>query len=147
MAEGHEEVLDMAVPRERPEVPQVGRVPSKAKITFDDVLSLRESGSMYDADPKVFSEQLWVFLNLQISRETANFGRNHFDNVVSLNGLEAWRRLVVPLESKSPAQRHSLQGLIQTPVRSKSLETVMDALEIWYKNLTKYIVAGGPGIG
>ena len=66
---------------------------------------------MHDVDPNVFSEQLWVFLNLQISGDGANLGRNKFDNVDALNGLEAWRILVVLLEWCSLVHRHCLQGL------------------------------------
>ena len=105
---------------------------------------LWQSGSMYDVDPKVCSEQLWGFFHLQISGDSASSGRNKFDNVESLNGLEAWRRLVVPPESCSLAHRHGLQNLAQTPVRAKSHETCMDALESRNENLTKYIAAGGP---
>ena len=117
------------------------------RITSDDVVGLRNSGSMYDVDPKVFSDELCWFLNLQITGEIANLGKNMFDNVECLNALEAWRRLVVPLESRSLAHHHSLQGPVQTPVRAKSSETVMYAPEIWDMNPTKYIAAGGPEMG
>ena len=71
----------------------------KNRITPEDICDLRTQGDMYDVDPKVFSEQLWGFLNLQIDGENeAPNGRNKFDNVEALNGLEAWRRLVVPLD-------------------------------------------------
>ena len=53
---------------------------------------------MYDGYPKVFSEQLWGFLNLQFSGEAVSLGRNKFDDVASLNSSEAWRSLVVLLE-------------------------------------------------
>ena len=59
----------------------------KKEIMSKDVLSLWNSGSMYDVDPKVFSEQLWGSLNLQISGDGASLGRNKFDNVDAANGL------------------------------------------------------------
>ena len=52
---------------------------------------------MSDVDPVAFSEQLWGFLNLQIQGDAASLCRLKFDNVDALNGLEAWRRRVVPL--------------------------------------------------
>ena len=52
--------------------------------------------TMSDVDPVSFSERLWGFLNLQIQGDKASLRRAKFDNVDALNGLEAWRRLVVP---------------------------------------------------
>ena len=41
-------------------------------------MECRTQGDMYDVDPKVFSEQLWGFLNLQIDGENeAPNGRNN----------------------------------------------------------------------
>ena len=88
------------------------------------------------------STKLWWFLNLQIHGDSANLGRNKFDNVDALNGLEAWRRLVVP--SRSLSHRHGLQNLVQNPEKARSLDSVMDALEVWDGNVTKYKAAGGP---
>ena len=73
----------------------------KNKITIDMVLDLRGSGwegaAMTDLDPLAFSEQLWGFMNLQIRADPmgpAKLGRQKFENVDALNGLEAWRRMV-----------------------------------------------------
>ena len=112
------------------------------------IIQLRSAGwagcSMTDLDPLAYSEQLWGFINLQIVGDAAKLGRNKFKNVESLNGLEVWRRLVVPLESRSLSTRHGLHQLVQQPARAKTLDGVMDALEVWDGNLTKYVTAGGP---
>ena len=50
----------------------------------------------------------------------------------------------MPLESRSLAHRHGLETLVQTPVRAKSLDSVMDAREVLDKHVTKYKAAGGP---
>ena len=121
------------------------------KITINMVIDLRSAGwegaAMTDLDPLAFSEQLWGFMNLQIRADPmgpAKLGRQKFENVEALNGLEAWRRMVFLLESKSLATRHALQQLVQSPVRAAKLEDVEAALEVWDSNLTKYIEAGGP---
>ena len=100
----------------------------KSKIEPRDISALRSTGppvwSMTDIDPVAFSEQLWGFLNLQITGKPATLGRQKFDNVPSLNGLEAWRRLVVPVKSRTLAHRHALQNLVQTPPKAKDLDGV-----------------------
>ena len=116
----------------------------KVKITLEHVIALRSESAMSDVDSVAFSEQLWGFLNLQLHGDPANLGRNKFDNVDALNGLEAWRRLVVPLESRSLSHRHGLQNLVQNPEKARSLDSVADALEVWDGNVTKYKAAGGP---
>ena len=91
MADGHKELLDFQrIGKRRPEeakrYSKRAEDRQKAKITVDDVLTFRETGSMYDVDPNVFSEQMLGFLKLKTSGETANLGRNKFDNADSLNG-------------------------------------------------------------
>ena len=103
----------------------------KVQITETMITELRtkgwQGGEMSDLDPVSFSEQLWGFVNLQISPEPegpAKLGRKRFDNVKALNGLEAWRRLVTPLESKTLSTRHALQQVVQNPVRAKTIDEI-----------------------
>ena len=83
------------------------------------------------------------YLNLCVVGDEAKLARNKFDNVDTLNRLEAWRRLVVPLEPKSLATRHALQQRMQVPAKAKNLSGVLDALEQWDKDVTKYVTTGG----
>ena len=64
-------------------------------ITDADTLALRSAPQMLDHDPVYFSKQLWAYLNLALGQGEQ---RVVFNNVDSLNGLEAWRRIVVPLD-------------------------------------------------
>ena len=123
----------------------------KVQSTEEMIANLRTEtwpgGWMSDLDPVSFSEQLRGFMNLQISPEPdgpAKLGRKRFDNVKVLNGLEAWRRLVTPLESKTLSTRLALRQIVQNPTRAKTIEDIEDALEEWDSNVTRYILADGP---
>ena len=49
------------------------------------------------------------------------------------NGLEAWRRIVVPLKPRSEAKRNALHGAVHNPPKSRSLAFVIDDLVEWEK--------------
>ena len=50
-----------------------------------------------------------------------------------LNGLEAWRRIVVPLKPLSEAKKNALHTSVHQPPKSKSFATVINDLEDWEK--------------
>ena len=52
-----------------------------------------------------------------------------FHKVARLNGLEAWRGIVVPLKLRSEAKRNAFHSLVHNPPKSCSLATVIDDLD------------------
>ena len=69
-----------------------------------------------------------------------------YENGETLNGLEAWRRLVVRprVESRSVARRYALRDKINLPGQCKSFGEMMDRLVDWRKDITDYVRADGP---
>ena len=69
------------------------------------------------------SRNLWGYLNLAL----AGTGQaKEFYKVARLNGLEAWRRIVVPLKPRSEAKRNALNSLVHNPLKSRSLAVMID---------------------
>ena len=72
------------------------------------------------------SRNLWRYLNLAL----AGTGQaKDFHKVARLNGLEAWRRIVVPLKPRSEAKRNALHGAVHNPPKSRSLAVMIDDLD------------------
>ena len=67
------------------------------------------------------SKDIWSYLNLNVQGEAQTI----FNNVPSLNGFEAWRRIVVPLGSRTQARKNELHSKIHSPVRAKKLSEVL----------------------
>ena len=86
------------------------------------------------------SRNLWGYLNLAL----AGTGQaKEFHKVTRLNGLEAWRRIVVPLKPRSEAKRNALHSHVHNPPRSKSLNLMIDDLDEWKKVVEQYELCGG----
>ena len=66
-----------------------------------------------------------------------------FHNVKLLNGLEAWRRIVVPLKPRSDAKRNALHTSVDAPPRSKHLSLVINDLDDWEKVVEEFELCGG----
>ena len=55
-----------------------------------------------------------------------------------LNGLEAWRRIVVPVKPRSEAKRNALHSLVHNPSKSRSLAVMIDDLDEWEKTVEQF---------
>ena len=110
-------------------------------ITSADIKHLRNAPLMLDHDPVFFSKQLWSYLNLALGQQGEQ--RVVFNNVDSLNGLEAWRRIVAPLGSRTLAHQHSLYTPVHQPGRAKIMKGAVQAYDIWDRNMRDYQAAGG----
>ena len=66
-----------------------------------------------------------------------------FLKVKRLNGLEAWRRIIVPLKPRSEAKRNALHTAVHAPVRSKSLNVIIHDLDDWEKVVEEFELCGG----
>ena len=66
-----------------------------------------------------------------------------FLKVARLNGLEAWRRIVVPLKPRSEAKRNALHSSVHNPPKSRSLATKIDDLDEWEKMVEQFELCDG----
>ena len=106
------------------------------KIEPHDVASA-DSG-MHNSE--ALSKNLWGYLNLALSGSTQ---ANEFLKVKRLNCLEAWRRIVAPLEPCSEAKRNALHTSVHNPPKSKSLASVIGDLDEWEKVVEQFELCGG----
>ena len=97
---------------------------------IDEQEVTRAPAGMYDS--QCLSRNLWGYLNLAVAGTTQ---AKEFLKVKRLNGLEAWRRIVVPLKPRSEAKRNSLHTSVHNPPKSKSLATIIDDFDDWEKML------------
>ena len=91
-----------------------------------------------------FSPELWSFLNLNVTGMNAKEARRAFDGIPKLNGFEAWRKIVVPLEPKSAARISNLYDDVRRPTRAKNLLEFEARIEEWEQDITRYVECGGP---
>ena len=68
-------------------------------------------------NPEALSKKLWGFSILALSGTTQ---AKKCLKVKRLIGLEAWRRIVVPLKPRSAAKRNALHTLLYNPLKSKN---------------------------
>ena len=66
-----------------------------------------------------------------------------FHKVKRLNGLEAWRRIVVPLKPRSEAKRNALHTAVHAPPKSRSLTSIINDLDDWEKVVEEFELCGG----
>ena len=66
-----------------------------------------------------------------------------FHKVTRLYGIEAWRRIVVPMKPRSEAKRNALHSLVHNPPRSKSLPVMIDDLDEWEKVVEQWELCDG----
>ena len=81
------------------------------------------------------SRNLWGYFNLAVAVTTA---AADFHKVKRLNGLEAWRRIVVPLKPRSEANRNALHTALHVPSMSRSLATIINDLDEWEKVVEEF---------
>ena len=68
---------------------------------------------------------------------------NEFLKVKRLNGLEAWRRNVLPFKPRSKAKRNALHISARNPSKSKNLASVIGDLDEWEKVVEQFELCGG----
>ena len=107
------------------------------------VANLANCDNMRDIEHVKLSREVWGFLNLSISGDRAAEAKMVFNNTPMLQGLEAWRRIVVPLKPRTLARKHELYGKVHTPLRSKRFGDVMMNLETWDRDVRTYYECGG----
>ena len=95
---------------------------------------------MLDMDPVLLSQRLWSWIQLCL-KDDDNM-ELAFNNVEALNGLEFWRKLVVPQYARTPARRYRLRDLVQSPKGASNFVGTEQALVVWDKDLLAYIAAG-----
>jgi hypothetical protein len=87
---------------------------------------------LLDMDPVLLSQRLWSWIQLCL-KDDDNM-ELAFNNVEPLNGLEFWRKLVVPQYARTPARRYRLRDLVQTPKGANSFVGTEQALVVWDKD-------------
>ena len=95
---------------------------------------------MLDMDPVLLSQRLWSWIQLTIP-ENDNL-MIAFNNGEQLNGLDFWRKLVVPQCARTPARRYQLRDRIQGPKGATTFCGSEEALIVWDKDLIDYIATG-----
>ena len=96
---------------------------------------------MVDPDLVNFNQQLLSVLSLNLQSNASASTR--LQNVEVLHGVEVWRRIVVPIRSRSLETRHRLHDLVRNPKQATRLGGIMDAIEDWELEIQKYVMAGG----
>ena len=109
-------------------------------ITAKCIEILKGDPRMRDIEPADFSKHLWGWLNLSVGKGEA---RLIFDNVEQLNGLEAWRRIVAPIDSRTEAAQLTLFPNVLQRRRCNTLISVLHEFEAWDKDVCDYIATGG----
>ena len=66
-----------------------------------------------------------------------------FNQVTRTNGLDAWRKLVVPLRPRSEAKRNALHTSVHAPPKSKDLSEVIADVNEWEKTVRRFELCGG----
>ena len=79
---------------------------------------------------EALSRNLWGYPNFAVVGTTA---AADFHKVKRLNGLAAWRRIVVPREPRSEAKRNELHTSVHAPPKPKRFGTVIHDLDVWGK--------------
>ena len=86
------------------------------------------------------SNLLWTFLNFNVGLEGE--ARTRFEQAEELNGLDVWRRIVVPIEPKTLARRVAMHKGIHAPAQAKKLPETIGHVELWEKELEAYYLMG-----
>ena len=115
----------------------------ETEITAEEVKSLEHSRHIEACDMSYIqaSEALWSWLNLAIGTNAS--GRLKFDNVDELLGVEVWRKLILPVNSKSTVVKNLLRDKVQNPKHSPTMANIMEYVEMWEKDTGRFIKAGG----
>ena len=98
--------------------------------------AIKECGVMMNVCPIVLSQRMWAFLSLCLQPDAE--AMMIFNNVQPLNGAEVWRRIVVPINSRTLHTRHTMYQKVHSPARANKLSDLMRALEAWATNIRLY---------
>ena len=101
-------------------------------------LSGSEHCPMHEASE--LSRNLWGYLNLALA---GSVQAKVFNQVPRLHGLEAWRRLVVPLRPRSEAKKNALHTAVHAPPKSRDLSVLLEDLGDWEKVVERFERCGG----
>ena len=112
-------------------------------IQLHQVEACRRSALIGEADPMRSNRELWSFLNLNVAGLHAREARRLFDGVQRLHGLEAWRRIVVPIEPKSAMRLTAMYDTVRNPPKAKSLLEYEARVEDWRQACREYLECGG----
>ena len=113
------------------------------EITMDAVEAVRDSYElMMDICPVEASEQMWAYLNLNLQGSILET----FHNVEELNGAEAWRRVVEPINANSMAKRRGLRKKAQDPQAANKLSDFDATLVRWETDYRQCLECGGAPI-
>ena len=76
----------------------------------------------------------WLsYLNLNLG--LTGKGRAEFKKAKSLNGLDVWRRLVVPSKPKTVTKKVEVHSDVHSPPKCKHIGEVIDHLDKWEREL------------
>ena len=107
-------------------------------------MDVRDCGLCLDADPVQISQHIWSWLQMPLlGSGTVELDYN---NGQTLNGIEAWRRLVVKprTESRPMARRFTLRDNVNHPGQCKSFADMLERPVSWKVDLADYVTAGAP---
>ena len=102
---------------------------------------MRGCGLALDADPVQATQRIWTWLQLPLMG--SGTPELDYNDTETLNGLEVWRKLAVPLASRSLPRRFALRDRVNNPKQCSSFGAVLLQLKAWHKDLTAYLAAGG----
>ena len=95
---------------------------------------------MIDMDPVLLSQRVWSWI--QLTRHDNGNAELKSNDGEALNGLEAWRKLVVPAAARTPARRFNLRDAVQQPKGASTREGTEAAIVVWDNSLADYLAAG-----
>ena len=89
--------------------------------------------------PIRLSEAIWGFLNHCLSGDA----RDTFEAATSLNGIDAWRRLVNDIYKTRYIRRETLREQVKTFPPMRKLEDIEAAIRTYDNNVREYESANG----
>ena len=85
------------------------------------------------------SELIWGFLNICLKDNA----RTIFESVDMLNGLDAWRAVVLDIQKGRMIRLDQLRKVVRNPVNIVKLEDVNNGILKFENNIREYVAAGG----
>ena len=108
-------------------------------IHQEDIVKASGEWMIDGVDPLRLSQQIWGCLNLCL---TGN-AYETFGVTPELNGLDAWRRLVLQVEEGKPRLLEDLRERMRRPELIRDLEQITIGMDRFEKVINDYVEAGG----